>query len=212
MKTIEETYQDRLNMLIAEYGSAAELSKVIDKSPAQISQWVKGAPDSKTGKPRSMKSETAREIEIKTGKPRAWFDQPIYIDTFIDTLNNNGASFGDYTHISGGTNNLSVSHSFCSHNEEKGKINVMPDNSLMPVIPVNSELWVSDETTIKNGKIYLVEYGGILWYRRLFQVPPNNQIQMRVFENNKDFEEFIVPMEQIKIIGRVIKWIVEDKE
>lgn len=77
MKTIEETYRGKLKLLIDEYGSQTELSRVIDKSPSQISQWVNASPDSKTGKPRSLKAETAREIEQKTGKPKGWFDQPI---------------------------------------------------------------------------------------------------------------------------------------
>lgn len=77
MKTIEETYRARLQMLIDEYGGQAKLSEAINKSASQISQWLNATPDSRTGKPRSLKSETAREIEIATGKPRAWFDQPL---------------------------------------------------------------------------------------------------------------------------------------
>ena len=77
MKTIEETYRERLLMLSKEYGGQTELSKRIDKSPAQISQWINGSADSKTGKARSMKSDTAREIEIALKLPRGWFDQPV---------------------------------------------------------------------------------------------------------------------------------------
>lgn len=77
MKTIEETYRERLLMLSKQYGGQTGLSKRIDKSPAQISQWVNGSADSKTGKARSMKSDTAREIEGVLGLPRGWFDQPV---------------------------------------------------------------------------------------------------------------------------------------
>lgn len=77
MKTIEETYRERLLMLSKEYGSQSGLSKRIDKSPAQISQWINGSADSKTGKARSMKSDTAREIEVALKLPRGWFDQPV---------------------------------------------------------------------------------------------------------------------------------------
>lgn len=77
MKTIEETYRERLLMLSKEYGGQTGLSKRIDKSPAQISQWINGSADSKTGKARSMKSDTAREIEIALKLPRGWFDQPV---------------------------------------------------------------------------------------------------------------------------------------
>ena len=75
MKTIEETRRAKLKTLIEEYGSQAALARQIDKAPAQISQWINGTP-SPTGKPRSLKAETAREIERKTGKPAGWFDQP----------------------------------------------------------------------------------------------------------------------------------------
>ena len=70
MKTIEETYRERLLMLSKEYGGQTGLSKRIDKSPVQISQWINGSADSKTGKARSMKSDTAREIEIALKLPR----------------------------------------------------------------------------------------------------------------------------------------------
>ncbi len=77
MKTIEETYRERLVMLSKQHGGQTGLSKLIDKSPAQISQWINGSADSKTGKARSMKSDTAREIEIALNLPRGWMDQPI---------------------------------------------------------------------------------------------------------------------------------------
>lgn len=64
-------------MLVDEFGSQAALAKAIEKSPAQISQWINASKDSKTGKPRSMDRETARRIERALGKPDGWMDQPI---------------------------------------------------------------------------------------------------------------------------------------
>lgn len=81
MKTIEEIYRERLAILIAEAGkSQAKLAKALDKQPAQISQWLNASPDSKTGKPRVMSREIAREIEKKLNKPVGWMDQPITED------------------------------------------------------------------------------------------------------------------------------------
>lgn len=74
MKTIEAIYRDNLAILIAEYGNQAKLSMAIDKSPAQISQWLNASIDTKTGKPRSMSRTTAREIERLTEKPEGWLD------------------------------------------------------------------------------------------------------------------------------------------
>lgn len=76
MQTIEEIYRQRLAQLIAEHQGQSALSKTIGKSPAQISQWLNGSKDSKTGKPRTMSRDTAREIERLTGKPIGWMDQP----------------------------------------------------------------------------------------------------------------------------------------
>ncbi len=87
MKTIEETYRERLQMLIEEHGSQTELGKLIDKSPAQISQWINASPDSKTGKPRSLKSDTARDIEKALNLPNAWFDQPVSLDLPVSSNN-----------------------------------------------------------------------------------------------------------------------------
>ncbi|MEQ6437190.1 S24 family peptidase [Comamonas sp. w2-DMI] len=77
MDPIEITRRKRLSILIKEVGSQAELSNRIGKAPAQISQWVRGLPDSKTGKPRVMSREIAREIEKLLGLEPGWMDQPI---------------------------------------------------------------------------------------------------------------------------------------
>lgn len=74
--TIDQIYRDNLRALIKEHGTQEALSTVIGKSPAQISQWLNGLKDSKTGKPRSMARATAREIERACGKPEGWMDQP----------------------------------------------------------------------------------------------------------------------------------------
>lgn len=91
MQTIEETRLARLKILIAELGSVSALSNETSISYAQISQWVNQSPDSKTGKPRTISSESARNIEKAVGKPRGWFDQPVYTESekltnAIDTL------------------------------------------------------------------------------------------------------------------------------
>ena len=77
MDSIEVTRRHRLALLIADAGSQVALADIIGKAPAQISQWLRALPDSKTGKPRSMSKEVAREIELRLGKPSGWMDQPI---------------------------------------------------------------------------------------------------------------------------------------
>lgn len=75
MQKIEEIYRARLRMLVEEAGTQRALADRIQKSPAQISQWLNASADSKTGKPRSMDRRTAREIERLFPKPDGWMDQ-----------------------------------------------------------------------------------------------------------------------------------------
>lgn len=76
MQTIEEVRRARLVMLEHEFGGQAALAEKIGKSPAQISQW-KNASVSANGRERAMSSDSARELEEKTGKPRGWMDAPL---------------------------------------------------------------------------------------------------------------------------------------
>jgi hypothetical protein len=74
--TIDQIYRDNLRLLVKEAGSQEALSTIIEKSAAQISQWLNASKDSKTKKPRSMSRATAREIERRCQKPEGWMDQP----------------------------------------------------------------------------------------------------------------------------------------
>lgn len=77
MKTIAETYRDRLQLLIQQYDSQIAFAEAINKNSSQVSQWVNASPDSKTGTPRSLTEKSARRIEQILDLPRAWMDQPI---------------------------------------------------------------------------------------------------------------------------------------
>jgi hypothetical protein len=72
MKTIEEIRRENLAELIKWAGGVGKLGVVIGKSQSQVSQILKGSPDtkSKTGKPKEMGSKVAREIEEKCKKER----------------------------------------------------------------------------------------------------------------------------------------------
>lgn len=93
MQSIDVTRREKLGLLIKEAGSQAALSESIGKAPAQISQWLNASLNSRTGKPRVMSSAIAREIELKTGKPEGWMDQPA--DT--DDLKTPGGSNAEFT-------------------------------------------------------------------------------------------------------------------
>jgi len=83
MQPIEQTRREKLALLIKESGSQAALSERIGKAPAQISQWVNASANHGTGKPRSMSSAIAREIEAKMHKPAGWMDQPTSGETAL---------------------------------------------------------------------------------------------------------------------------------
>ncbi len=78
MKTVEEIRVARLRMLIQEHGSAAALNRAAGRNErdSTLSQILTGAPNSKTGKPKTMGSDLARDLEIATNKPRGWMDNP----------------------------------------------------------------------------------------------------------------------------------------
>lgn len=74
MKDIDETRRNNLLLIEGDYGGPSEAAKAIGMSLAQFSNLRDGAKDSKTGKPRGMRKETARRIENATGKPHGWLD------------------------------------------------------------------------------------------------------------------------------------------
>ena len=80
---IEDIRRKNMLTLLSECGGLARLARRIERSPSQVSQLVYGLKSSKTGRPRGMRSETARRIEKMTGKSFGWLD-------LANTPNTNG--------------------------------------------------------------------------------------------------------------------------
>jgi hypothetical protein len=74
MKTCMEIRSENLKELEKQVGGRKNLADKTGKSEIQISQWINQSKDSKTGKPRGMSDDIAREIEEKCGKERGWLD------------------------------------------------------------------------------------------------------------------------------------------
>lgn len=74
MKLIDDIRRENLEKLAAEFGGVAGLARKLDRSESQVSQWIRGAAHSVTGRKRGMKSETARWIEATTNCPPGWLD------------------------------------------------------------------------------------------------------------------------------------------
>ncbi len=229
MKTIEETYRERLKMLVEKYKTQAGLARAIEKSPAQISQWINAAPDSKTGKPRSLDSETARIIEEKTGMPRAWMDQPVaneesvifksYLkekkDTITLELYNVAASCG-----SGVVNPefpalvksieitmLAAIELFGTANLSGIKLMPPDGDSMAPTIPLKSIAFIdTNVTAFVSGGVYLISFDGCEYIKRLhrgkggvIKVTSDNE-----FYKASDFE--ITPEEESRLIVHGKMW------
>lgn len=73
--TINDIRRQNLVALIEEANTAAALGDRSGISASLISQWKNGSPDSKTGKPRQISSDSCRRIELAMGKQSGWMDQ-----------------------------------------------------------------------------------------------------------------------------------------
>lgn len=74
MKLIDDIRRENLAALRDQYGTVIALANRLERSESQVSQWINGSAHSGTGKPRGMRSETARFIEEKCAKPVGWLD------------------------------------------------------------------------------------------------------------------------------------------
>lgn len=72
--TIDSIRRQNLKALSAESGGIGRLAERIGKDPSQVSQWINASPDSRTGRPRGIRSSTCRDIEQILGKPAGWMD------------------------------------------------------------------------------------------------------------------------------------------
>ncbi len=73
MKTIEEIRHARLLELIEQFPTLQALADSLGRKAAQVSQW-KNRYKRSTGGVHNIDSDSARNIELKLGKPRGWMD------------------------------------------------------------------------------------------------------------------------------------------
>ena len=74
MRDIDQIRRDNMLAIEREIGSATAAAERSGMSQAQWTNLRSGAADSKTGKRRGMRKETARRIEQSIGKPPGWLD------------------------------------------------------------------------------------------------------------------------------------------
>lgn len=80
MHDIDEIRRKAMGILEQEAGGPVAAAKRAGMKYAQWANLRSGAPDSKTGKPRGMRKETARKIEAAFGKLDGWLDHADLID------------------------------------------------------------------------------------------------------------------------------------
>ncbi|PAV10422.1 phage repressor protein [Arsenophonus sp. ENCA] len=79
---------------------------------------------------------------------------------------------------------------------------IAPDDSMSPIIQENSTVALDTSIKdIKNGKIYLVSYGGVFMIRALYSLP-ENKIKLKNYKSD-DYPELIVSASELLIIGKV---------
>ncbi|MCA8430067.1 hypothetical protein [Burkholderia seminalis] len=74
MKEIDEIRRDNLRIIEAEHGGPSAAAAALGMSHSQFTNLRDGAKDSKTGRPRGMRTATARKIDELAGKPAGWLD------------------------------------------------------------------------------------------------------------------------------------------
>ena len=74
MIDIDEIRRENLRQLEIELGGPAGAANALSMSTSQFINLREGAKDSKTGRRRGMRKETARRIEAAAGKPPGWLD------------------------------------------------------------------------------------------------------------------------------------------
>lgn len=87
MKTIQETYAERLEMLVKRYGQS-RLAEAINSHAVLIQDWInslKTEDEIKISWEQVTKS--IRQIESLLGLERGWFDQPVQDGEFINFSN-----------------------------------------------------------------------------------------------------------------------------
>lgn len=75
-------------------------------------------------------------------------------------------------------------------------------NSMEPVIPDGTTVGIDlGNKTIRDGKIYAINHGGLLRIKLLYNMP-NNQIKIRSY-NTDEYDDEIADLDEVSVIGKV---------
>lgn len=165
----------------------ADVARAFNVKPQSVNDWVKHG--------RVAKQHLMNLVEYFSDVV-----EPSHFGLDNIVINQNHSGSGD---------NVGVKNHFSITPTNNQVSEIMPDQSFAPTIPQGTPLRIDEsQTQIIDGKIYCVEYGGATRYRRLFRLPESQQIALHT--DNPLFPNDTLAADKIRIIGRVVAWVIND--
>lgn len=179
MKTIEEIRRGKLDQLRVQCRTVSALAEKLGKNQSQVSQWLNASKDSKTGKPRTINSESARMIEQAFGKNSGWMDaapQPMQAANIAPA-----AGTKDYVPLiswvqaGGFTEAIDTMHIGDEYEQVPISVQKKPHtfalavvgDSMMPTFPEGMRLIVEPEMDFMAGDFVIAKNGGDATFKQL---------------------------------------------
>ncbi|MBP6862204.1 MAG: S24 family peptidase [Neisseriaceae bacterium] len=206
MKTIAETYRDRLQLLIQRSGSQIAFAEKINRSASQVSQWINASPDSKTGTPRSLTEKSARYVERCFGLPRAWMDQPLNHSTAdplpkLKALTTFGQPLIDHLVLTPeGIKTLLLGQEL-----QHMKLIMPPDDSMVPTLSTQSLVLLDTSINhFRDGGVYLGIFQSQPFLKRM-HIGKNKVLNITSDNVAYQASDFVIAegeQDQLRIIGK----------
>ncbi len=206
MKTIAETYRDRLQLLIQRSGSQIAFAEKINRSASQVSQWINASPDSKTGTPRSLTEKSARYVERCFGLPRAWMDQPLNHTTAeplpkLEALTTFGQPLIHHLILTPeGIKTLLVGQKL-----QHMKLIMPPDDSMVPTLSTQSLVLLDTSINhFRDGGVYLGIFQSQPFLKRM-HIGKNKVLNITSDNVAYQASDFVIAegeQDQLRIIGK----------
>ena len=223
MKPIELVRRDNLRQICNELGGQARLSERIDKSPSQISQWLT-ASKMASGKPRSISSESAREIEQRLGLDEFWLDSQgdvVYENIQTDIVRisqyNAAGAMGNGGLVldeqpPGVIKSWQVDEQWLRMNvpSHTGVTNLCIvtgfGSSMQPMFnPGDPLLMDRGVTECKSDGVYFFRVGDHGWIKQLQRIPTASGIVIRAKSKNPDYDPFeITEGMDFHVLGKIL--------
>lgn len=209
---VKEIRRRNVHHLVKEAGGPTAFGVMVQRDQVQVSQWVAG---------KSIGSNLARHIEDAIGRPVGWLDAPHWDDADEPTPaalveipiysarvsagpgadNRDAAKIGTLFFRPSSLAKKGIA-------QEHAHVFPVDGDSMIPRLYKGDVVMIdTTQTTIRNGKIYVLRIGDDdSLVKRLFQLPDG---KIRVCSDNKSdpqYADFEVDQHDVTIIGRV-RWI-----